>query len=161
MRIGILSDSHDKLDRVVTAVDRLVAEGASELIHCGDLCGPEIVAACSLLPLHFVFGNNDIGNETILLEAASENGANCLEWGGEIELAGRRIAVTHGHTRHDIRRLLETPPDYLLTGHSHLVHDRVEDGVRRINPGALHRARQYTVATLDVETGELKMFEID
>ncbi len=161
MIVGLLSDSHDKIDRVRAAVDRLVEAGAEVLVHAGDLCGPEIVDACSVLPLHFVFGNNDVGNESLLLAAAAECGANCLEWGGVVEVAGRRLAVTHGHTRLDVRRVLDAEPDFLLTGHSHVVHDREREGVRWINPGALHRARTYTVATLDLADDTLDVLEVE
>lgn len=57
MRIGILSDTHDRLARADRAVASLVAAGAEALIHCGDLTGPEIVHVCGRLPSYYVFGN--------------------------------------------------------------------------------------------------------
>ena len=59
MLLGILSDTHDRLDRTRAAVELLLAEGAEALIHCGDLTVPEIVPICAVLPCYFVFGNND------------------------------------------------------------------------------------------------------
>jgi hypothetical protein len=32
--------------------------------------------------------------------------------------------------------------------------------VRRINPGALHRADEFTVAVLDVASGELQLLRV-
>jgi putative phosphoesterase len=160
MQIGILSDTHDKLGRAITAVEQLVAAGAEVLIHCGDLCGPQMVYALERRPSYFVIGNNewDLGG---LRRAARDTGSTCLEWGGTVELANRRLAVTHGHLEKELRALLATRPEYLLTGHSHVQHDYREGPTRRINPGALHRAAEFSVALLDLKTDELRFLPVE
>ena len=75
-------------------------------------------------------------------------------------LAGKRIAVVHGHLHTDVRRVVAARPDYLLFGHSHVPTDEREGALRRINPGALHRAEKYTVALLDLETDALEFVEV-
>lgn len=125
MRIGILSDTHDELIRTRKAVALLQNAGVECLIHCGDFIAPAIVSACSALPLWFVFGNNDSDSVPELLRAAEQTKSTCLGWGGLIEIAGKRIAVTHGHMSTDVRRLLSEKPDYLLTGHSHISSDSI------------------------------------
>lgn len=160
MRIGILSDTHDELERTRAAVRMLQDAGAEALIHCGDLASPPIVEACVVLPFWFAFGNHDSDTVPILRQAAIESGANCLGWGGIVELAGKRFGVTHGHMTTDVRRILAEKPDYLLTGHSHIPNDTVVGAVRRINPGALHRADPFTVAILDMLTGDLTFLRV-
>ncbi len=160
MRIGILSDTHNQLARTAAAVELLRAEGAAALIHCGDLTEPEIVTACGVLPFYFVFGNNDADNVPALLRAIEEVGGVCLNWAGEVTLAGKRIAVAHGHMHTDVRRLLAAQPDYLLSGHSHVRADTQVGATRRINPGALHRATEFTVALLDLETDDLRFLTV-
>lgn len=155
MRLGILSDTHDQLARVRLAVRLLRAEGAVALIHCGDVTGPEVVAALAELPCYYCFGNHDADSVPYLQRAIAEVKAVCLGWGGTIELAGKRVGVVHGHMGIDVRRVLAERPDYLLSGHSHLASDRREGPIRRINPGALHEANAYTVALLDLETDGL------
>ena len=130
------------------------------LIHCGDLTRGDIVEACSELPLYFVFGNCDSGNTSFLQQVGAACGATCLEWGGEVEAAGKRIAVTHGHLPKRIESLLDSQPDLLLTGHTHQRMDCVDGSTRRINPGALHRAQDFTVAILDTETDALTFLSI-
>jgi hypothetical protein len=61
----------------------------------------------------------------------------------------------------DLRRVVADRPEFLLTGHSHSPSDVVVDGVRRINPGALYRADVFTVAVLDLTTGELRLLRMD
>lgn len=88
-------------------------------------------------------------------------GAVCLGWGGVIDWAGKRIGVAHGHLTMDLRRVLTQQPDILLTGHAHSPSDAIVNGTRRINPGALHRAERFTVALLDLPSGELRFLYIN
>lgn len=159
MLLGIISDTHDQLARTVRAVNLLTEQGAEALIHCGDLVSVEILEACGVLPFWFVFGNNEDDFTGLRSTAAAVN-ATCLEFAGEVELGGKRIAVTHGHLSRDVRRLLAAKPDYLLSGHSHEAHHRMEDGVQRINPGAIYRAERYSVALLDLATDHLRYLDV-
>jgi putative phosphoesterase len=161
MRIGILSDSHDEVGRTASAVALLAAEGAEALIHCGDLTGPEVVHTIAEegLECHYVLGNNDFDLDAIE-RAVAATGGTMLGWAGEIERAGKRIAVTHGHLIGEFRRLLTSTPDYLLFGHSHQMLDERDGPIRQINPGALHRARHWTVAMLDLERDEVQFFRV-
>lgn len=161
MLIGILSDTHNQRQRTQTAVSMLKAEGAEALIHCGDLVAPDLIDLCTGLPFYLVFGNNDI-NDAMQIESriALTPDAICLGWGGEIELAGKRIAITHGHIYKLYRQLLAAEPDYLLTGHSHVMQDEREGKTRLINPGALHRAASYSVALLNLSEDELRFLSV-
>jgi uncharacterized protein len=160
MRLGILSDTHDELVRTRLAVRILRDTGAEALVHCGDLASPPIVEALAVLPAWFVFGNHDSDMVPALQGAAAEFGPVCLGWGGVIELSGRRLGVAHGHMTTDVRRVLAEQPEFLLSGHSHVPSDAVVGGVRRINPGALHRADGFTAAVLDLESGELQVLPV-
>lgn len=159
MKIGILSDTHDQVQRTTGAVRLLVDEGAEALIHCGDLTGPDVVYECAPLPSYYVFGNNDF-DEDALTRAMHQIGGTCLARGGEIALGGRRIAVTHGDSGREVRRLAAAAPDYLVFGHSHSPTDMKTGPTRYINPGALHRARSWTVAVLDLATDELRFLDV-
>jgi hypothetical protein len=79
---------------------------------------------------------------------------------GEIEIAGRRIAVTHGDSVAMLRRLAVAGPDYLLSGHTHRPSDERRGSTRWINPGALHRSASWTVATLDLDRDRLRILTL-
>ena len=161
MRIGIISDSHNQYERTSLAVQQLKSIGAETLFHCGDLTLPAMVNSFGGLPCYFVFGNNDVHVVSEIRQAINEvAGAVCLEWGGEVQLGKKRLAMTHGHRYSEVSRLLATNPDYLFTGHSHLAADWREGATRRINPGALHRASSFTVALLDLEDDSLQFLTI-
>ena len=161
MLLGILSDTHDRIPRTRRAVAALIDRGAQALIHCGDLTTAEVVLACGgAVPISFVYGNNDDDREG-LAEAIRSIGGTLLGDGGTITLAGRRIAVTHGDSIREVNRLAYTSPDYLLYGHSHIAADERRGATRWINPGALHRARRFSVAVLDLAADTLEFVPID
>jgi uncharacterized protein len=159
MRLGILSDTHDKVERTRAAVGLLVDSGAEALIHCGDITIPEVVYELAPLPSYFVFGNCDF-ELTDLRQAISAIGGFCLERGGMIERDGRRLAVTHGDSSHELTRLGAEHPDYLFSGHTHQALDVQRGPTRFINPGALHRAARRTVVLLDCASGRLEMLPV-
>lgn len=160
MRLGILADTHDELARTRRAVAVLRDAGAEALVHCGDLASVPVVEACSAPPLWFVFGNHDADSVPELRRAAADLGAVCLGWGGVLDLAGKRIGVAHGHLTMDVRRVLADRPEFLFTGHAHFPSDAIVDSVRRINPGALHRADAFTVALLELQAGKLRFLSV-
>jgi putative phosphoesterase len=160
MRLGILADTHDELVRTKVAVELLRAQGVEALIHCGDLASPPIVAVLAALPSWFVLGNHDADMVPHLERAAAEFGVVYLGWGGVVELAGKRVGVAHGHFGVDVRRILTSRPDYLLSGHSHIASVSMSGEVQRINPGALYRADEFTVALLEVEAGEVRFLRV-
>lgn len=160
MRLGILADTHDELARTRHAIQILCDARAEALVHCGDLASPPIVAALAARTSWFVFGNHDADMVPALRQAAGEFGPVCLEWGGLFEVGGHRIGVAHGHMTVDVRRVLADQPDLLLSGHSHFPSDQIIGSVRRINPGALHRADEYTVAILELAAGNLEYLRV-
>lgn len=159
MRIGILSDTHDQVARTVQAVALLSAEGAEALIHCGDFTRPDVVDAMAGLPCHAVRGNNDY-DENSLRRQIVLIGGTWLGRGGVIECAGKRLAVTHGDSPREIRRLKDDAPDYLFYGHSHQRADHRDGPTRWVNPGALSRASEWTVALLDLDTDTLRVLTL-
>jgi uncharacterized protein len=160
MRVGILSDTHDQIERTRAAVKSLVEAGAEALIHCGDITIPEVVYELAPRPSYFVFGNcdYDLGD---LRRAISAIQGICLERGGLIDVHGHRLAVTHGDSAQELSRLEAERPEYLFSGHTHRANDVRRDTIRWINPGALYRATTWTVALLDVSTDHLEMLPIN
>jgi hypothetical protein len=57
MRVGIVSDTHDRAANVTTAVAMLRQQGVELLLHCGDITTVETVLLFAGLQAHFVFGN--------------------------------------------------------------------------------------------------------
>jgi len=160
MILGILSDTHDRADAMSAAISALQNAGAKFFIHCGDVGGQQIIDQLAGLSAAFVWGNNDFDRRTLAAYAQSLN-IQCLDSFGRIELAGKSIAITHGDDLRVIKRVLaEQRDDYLLLGHTHVHADYRSGKVRVINPGALYRASQKTVATVDLASNELKFHRV-
>lgn len=157
VKIGILSDTHDQLANALEGVNLLRQAGVTRLIHCGDVGSTRIVdVLAGMSGSIFVFGNTDYDREE-LSDYAHTVGVHCAGTSDILEIAGKRIGVTHGDDPRILSRLTraEAHLDYLLTGHTHVRHDRRVGGIRMINPGALHRCAIKSVATLDLMTDEL------
>src|SRR5206468_3508718 len=102
--------------------------------------------------------NNDYDRQDLARYAASID-VRCLREFGELELDGKRIAVTHGDDARLLKQLmLQQRHDYLLLGHTHVKRDQRVGTMRIINPGALYRAAEKTVAVLDLASDQLKFF---
>lgn len=161
MLIGLLSDTHDDLENARLGIARLTGLGAGHLIHAGDVGSERIVQLLAGTHAAFVFGNNDF-DHAALRRAAERYDVQCLGLYGTLEIAGKRIAVTHGDDGRLLRQILDAQQhDYLITGHTHAPHDERFRRTRAINPGALYRAKTKTVATLDLATDTLAYFPID
>jgi hypothetical protein len=160
VKVGILSDTHDRAQAMMKGVAALKEAGAEFFIHCGDVGSPGMLDELAGLRAGFVWGNNDL-DRVELQRYAESLGIIC--WGdyGVVELAGKRIGVMHGDNFALHRKVLaEQQIDYLLEGHTHVRADEKFGTIRMINPGALYRAAQKTVAVLDLATGELKFIVV-
>ena len=161
MLVGILSDTHDRLAALNAGLRALREHGAEYFVHCGDLGSPRMLDPFAGTPAAFVFGNNDWDREG-LERYAGDLGIQCLGSSGELTLAGKKFAVTHGDHAEFIRRVVaEQRHDYLLQGHTHSHADVRAGSVRIINPGALYRAHEKTVAVLDTATDRLEFLVVE
>lgn len=160
MKLGILSDNHGRIAPLRRAVALLNEAGAEAFIHCGDVGGLETLEELAGRPCWFVWGNTDYPRPGWRPHLESL-GLFWPEAPLEIELAGKRIAVCHGHERAFFTVRDRANHDYLFHGHTHQRADHRVGAMRVVNPGALHRAEVKTVALLDLSTDELSFLEVD
>ena len=157
-RIGLLSDTHAVVDRTELALERLLEAGATTILHLGDLGSEQIMERLAGLPVRLVFGNVDE-------ERAFSRYARRLDLVVDhptmrLSIGGRRIIATHGHLESELVQAVEERPDFIIHGHSHVIRDETLDGIRFLNPGAVHRAAVWSVATLDPATGRFSIIEL-
>jgi putative phosphoesterase len=157
VRIAILSDVHDNIWRLETLLTGLRAD---VLIFCGDFCAPFTlaqIAAGFAGPVHVVWGNND-GDKLLLARVAGKYPGVTLHGDfAELELDGRRVAVTHYP---DIGQALAQGGVYDLVCHGHS-HERVVEQAGktvRVNPGeVMGRFGVSTYALYDTGTGRAEI----
>ncbi|MEW6251445.1 MAG: metallophosphoesterase family protein [Planctomycetota bacterium] len=176
MILGVLSDTHGHVLRCQAALRVLERLGAQAFVHCGDVGGLEVIESLrGALPRGargwVVCGNTDFA-DPILVKYGELQGLQIAAEGPlRAEADGRKFVVFHGHENAFGRLLAQVErtgrmPDafagaeYVLHGHTHVPASRVVGPLRVINPGALHRAVVYTVATLDLHSGELRFWQV-
>jgi len=147
--IGILSDTHGKVPQARAAAALFDQLGVSLIIHCGDVGGLEVFSEFVGRPFRFVWGNTDHPSGRLHADLKTVEIKEPEQVPLRIASSDRSIDVFHGHES-QFHRVLDNPQaDYILHGHTHVARDERIGSARIINPGALHRARAYTVATLD------------
>jgi putative phosphoesterase len=160
MKIGVVSDTHDRLAITAAAIRLLCGRGAELILHCGDINSIAAVRLFSGVPTQFVFGNWD-SPRFLLTGAMRDVGAVWHDGPGRIEVAGKRIGWLHGHVRGERQTLEQSGElEYLFYGHSHKAEAHQTGKTLVLNPGALHRARPKTVALVDLATGEWELVEV-
>ena len=162
MKIGIISDTHDDLDYLETAIEMLRAREVSSILHCGDLCGPGVIRAMAGFDVWIAQGNMDrhIG----LSQAARETfGRIPLAWFQEPTLDGYPLAMIHGDNEEVLGNLINSGRyAYVFHGHTHQRRDQVVGRTRVINPGAMGGTRKQSrsFCILDLATGKARFMEL-
>ena len=111
-------------------------------------------------PITFVWGNTDMPGGGLLsylhsVKIGVPDGAPA-----RLTLDGKSFAVFHGHEPDFEFAADRLEVDYILHGHTHEQRDDRTPRTRIINPGALHRTKRKTVATLDTATDTLIFHDI-
>jgi len=162
-RIGLLSDAHGRGPITQQAVALLLDRGAELLLYLGDVGSEAVIDALAVgdrAQSRLVFGNTDY--DTAALEQyARQIGVHVDDPVGCLETARGPLVYCHGHDEKPMQMALAQGAAYLCHGHTHVQADRHLGATRIINPGALHRAREYTAALLDPQRDELMFYRID
>ncbi len=171
--LGILSDTHGQRRRTADAVRVLRAAGAAALVHCGDVGAAGVLDELAGWRAWVVWGNCDRAVPELPAHAESLGVTAARATPLVFRLDGHTLAVFHGHepafarVEHRAHSPVTASPDdplrdcdYVLYGHLHVPRDERIGRLRVINPGALHRARTPTVATLDLRSDRLDFWQV-
>jgi len=133
--VGIISDTHDNLDRIRKAV-RVFKERQVELvIHCGDWVAPSSVREFAGLRLVTVLGNND-GDLLLLNKLIGEVGGRLEGRFASIDLNGKKAAIIHGEYAELIEAIARSNMyDVVMHGHTHSRRMETIGKALVLNPG--------------------------
>ena len=158
MKILIVSDTHRKDENLKWVIRK--TKPFDMLIHLGDAEGSEyeimkwVDKGCDL---EMIMGNNDFFSDLPREEI--------------IDLAGKKILVTHGHTygvSGGTDGIVEAARargcEAVLFGHTHYPEIEMQEGILVINPGSLtfprQRGRKFSYAVMEAEEGKDLQAEI-
>lgn len=141
IRIGLISDTHGLLRPEALAA----LAGVAQIIHAGDVGGPEILAALrEVAPVTAVRGNTD-----------TSPWGQSLPFTASIVAGGVQIQVIH-----DLHTLGQRPADagfgVVVSGHTHRALVQEREGVLFVNPGAAGQRRfslPLSVGIMEIRDG--------
>ncbi len=157
MKIGIISDSHDNIPAIESAVKIFNDYPVDFVIHLGDIVSPFCFDTLDKLNMDFigVFGNND--GEWLYLEEKARNRLHKPPY--EMELEDKSFVLMHEPFGID---KLAKEYDYCLYGHLHKIDIRKTEKGHIINPGELcgYLTGKKTLVILDTKTNEAKLITV-
>lgn len=160
MKLGIVSDTHDNLEKARATVKFFNSQNIDTVIHCGDIISPFTAEIFnSDFNFHYVRGNND--GEWNLKNMVEQFGTfyNNI---AELNFEDKTFAVYHGTEEEIVKSLVNSEKyDYVLRGHTHQRKHKKHEDTIEINPGGIKLPGQeetFSVAILDVETGETEFY---
>jgi len=170
MKIGIISDTHDQIERIKKAVKTFNKEDVKLVVHCGDIVAPFVLQFFKDLncPIKFLFGNNT-GDIALHLEFARKFGLKDAEFKNfySLEIDGRKIAAYHGDVKEIIEALIKCEIyDCVFVGHDHTARIEKHGKVLLVNPGTLvdkHKddMKPPSVAIYDSKKHDVKILLIE
>lgn len=133
MRIGVVSDTHGKVDPALAGL----FAGVEAIVHAGDVVGAEVLRALEeIAPVRAVRGNNDDGPWAEALPAAR------TELFDGVPVLIFHILPSVDAPSLSAQFLLQAEkPKVVVTGHSHAPLLVVKDGILFFNPGSAGPAR--------------------
>lgn len=162
MRVGILSDTHDRVPAIAELVQRLVAGGASLLMHAGDYCSPFALAPVNdaNVPLLGVFGRNDGDHEGLAAVAAQGVGTELYESPHSFEVAGKQILIVHDLV--DVSHRSVEQHQFVFHGSTHQAEMKTRGDTLLLNPGEAcgWLYGSCTAALLDLDTREVEIIKL-
>lgn len=158
MKIGVIADTHDRLDYLRKALAVFADASVEAVVHAGDMVAPfaaRLLLTCAC-PVTVVYGNND-GERAGLADLLPGIADGPLL----VELGGRRISLDHcapGRPNPVI-----AGAEVAVFGHTHHVMNERRDGVLYLNPGECGGwlCGRATVAVLDTESLDARIVELD
>ncbi len=163
MKVAIMSDSHDNLWNLRTAVRMVQDRGITEIIHLGDLISPFMLEEVEDFKgtFHLIYGNNNGDHILLQKKIASLKGLVQFHgWLGELVIDSKRIGFIHDPL---LARKIAKSGDYdvVLFGHTHLwLKEKVGDCLL-FNPGEILGKKEAPgFAIMDCETLEIERVQV-
>lgn len=136
---AVLSDSHDQVANLRSAIDYCNSADVDVIAHCGDLISPFMLKQLARFngQVHLIYGNN-IGDQRLIADRCGQEFPNIKHHGilGKFMVDNYRVAIVHYPEQAD-KLAREAIYDIVCCGHSHVPMIRAYDSTLLINPGQL------------------------
>ncbi|MEM0083878.1 MAG: metallophosphoesterase [Candidatus Methanomethylicia archaeon] len=164
MKIGIISDTHDRLQMIDEAVKRLNEENVEYVLHAGDYIAPFAVSRFKPLKAKLigVFGNND-GDQNLIRRRFQELNGEIYGRFAELNINNLKIALIHGDDETLLKALINSNYfNIVIHGHTHKAETYTIGKTLVINPGEVcgYLTGKSTIAILDTKTMKIEIINL-
>ena len=137
--LAILSDTHDQVANLRTAIDYCNRTDVNVVAHCGDLISPFMLKQLTRFKgdVHLIYGNN-IGDQRLIADRCGREFPNIKHHGilGKFTIDTYTIAMVH-YPAQAQELANESIYDIVCCGHSHVPRIKQFEHTLLINPGQL------------------------
>lgn len=135
MRVGLMSDSHDRVPAIAEFLKQFQEAGIGLVLHAGDFCAPFALDPFETAHMSMagVFGKNDADLESLRTRASRGIGLELFESPHSFEIGGQRILLAH-----DIADIPERSIEshaIVVHGHLHKQEMKTRGDTLIVNPG--------------------------
>lgn len=163
MKIGLISDTHDRVPAVDALLRELMKRDVTFVLHAGDYCSP-----FSLKPFQDhgiamagVFGRNDGDSEGISSAAAQGLGQELFESPHAMKVGDHKVLVVHDIGDVTDRSVLAH--SLVVHGHTHMQEMKSRGDTLIVNPGEacgwVYGAP--SAAIVDLDTKQVEFVKLD
>jgi putative phosphoesterase len=159
MKVGVISDTHDRLPTFRRAIALFERMKVGAILHAGDFIAPfaaKVIAPDVVtVPVHCVFGNNDgerKGLKAILPQVVE----------GPLRITIENRTIVMHHFIDWLKPGDMKGADVVITGHTHEIVNEKRGDQLLLNPGECCGwiSDRCTVALLDLETLTAEIIEV-
>lgn len=163
MRIGLMSDSHDRIPAIAELLKLMQQGGATMVLHAGDYVSP--LALKPFEDMHMtlagVFGKNDGDHQSLVSRAQAGLGMEIFESPHSFEVAGHQILLVHDLG--DVQKRSVSKHSVIVHGFTHQQSMKTQGNSLVVCPGETCGWLHGTpgAAMLDLETKQVEFLTLD
>ncbi|MEY2733606.1 MAG: hypothetical protein RL340_665 [Gemmatimonadota bacterium] len=163
MRIGVMSDSHDRVPAVDALLRLMVAREVTMVLHAGDFCAPFALRPFreQNVAMAGVFGGNDGDRAGLRAFAEQGMGQELFESPHSVKFGEVKVLLVHDLA--DVHEGSINAHDVVVFGHTHAPSVERRGETLLVNPGEacgwLHGTP--TAAIIDLDTKQVEMLTLD
>lgn len=163
MRVGLISDTHDRLPAIVRLLEEFQQRDVEIILHAGDYCAPFALTPFAefAAPLAGVFGRTDGDREG--LKSAAAQGMACELFDGphSMQIGDHKILLVHDLA--DVHERSVLAHSLVVHGGEHKQEMKTRGDTLIVNPGEgcgwLYGSP--TAAILDLDSKHVEFVKLD
>lgn len=163
MRIGLISDTHDRVPAVAALLQKMVEAGITMVLHAGDYCSPFVLAPFEEMHVSLagVYGRNDGDRQGLLSRAQGAFGTELFESPHSFEMSERRILLVHDIG--EVQQRSIEGHDIVVHGATHQQEIKHRGDTLIVNPGEAcgWLYGRPSAAILDLAARKVEMINLD